>query len=327
MKPEITVVVSRGQNHDPAERTRDHEIADRLSARGDLEVLVVPHLNDLPANAASLAALRQRTGPLIVFAWLYPRAAHWILDRHKIAGQFGATRIQADADAKSADQTPSDSPQESVERVVDFRPLPARSIYCIDLRDCTSTDAVHGEVERILTELGHGAFRSSVGSSEGNGSRPWQAIADDTQRRWYPVIDFSRCTNCMECIDFCLFGVYGLDESDTILVEQPDNCRKGCPACSRVCPENAIIFPLHKSPGIAGASGSIDGLKVDLSQLFGKPAPDQHLGQIARQERARQLAASTNPSTSATSPPQAPPHSDSSDDLDQLINALDQFDL
>ena len=56
----------------------------------------------------------------------------------------------------------------------------------------------------------------------------------------------------MECIDFCLFGVYGIDEQETILVEQPDNCRKGCPACSRVCPENAIIFPQHKTPVIAG---------------------------------------------------------------------------
>src|SRR5205807_682007 len=25
-------------------------------------------------------------------------------------------------------------------------------------------------------------------------------------RRWYPVIDYSRCTNCLECLDFCLFG-------------------------------------------------------------------------------------------------------------------------
>jgi len=33
-------------------------------------------------------------------------------------------------------------------------------------------------------------------------------------RRWYPVIDYSRCTNCMECIDFCLFGVYGVDKVD-----------------------------------------------------------------------------------------------------------------
>ena len=78
-------------------------------------------------------------------------------------------------------------------------------------------------------------------------------IDEEPGRRWYPVIDYSRCTNCMECIDFCLFGVYGVDKVETILVEQPDNCRKGCPACSRVCPENAIIFPQHKTPTIAGA--------------------------------------------------------------------------
>ena len=72
-------------------------------------------------------------------------------------------------------------------------------------------------------------------------------------RRWYPVIDYSRCTNCMECIDFCLFGVYGVDKLDRILVESQDNCKKGCPACSRVCPEQAIIFPEYKTPAIAGA--------------------------------------------------------------------------
>ena len=81
-----------------------------------------------------------------------------------------------------------------------------------------------------------------------------QRIDEDAARRWYPVIDYSRCTNCMECIDFCLFGVYGVDRVETILVEQPDNCRKGCPACSRVCPENAIIFPQHKTPAIAGSN-------------------------------------------------------------------------
>ena len=78
-------------------------------------------------------------------------------------------------------------------------------------------------------------------------------VEEETGRRWYPVIDYSRCTNCMECIDFCLFGVYGVDNIETILVEQPDNCRKGCPACSRVCPENAIMFPQHKTPAIAGS--------------------------------------------------------------------------
>ncbi len=87
------------------------------------------------------------------------------------------------------------------------------------------------------------------------------------------MIDYSRCTNCMECIDFCLFGVYGLDDHERILVEQQDNCKKGCPACSRVCPANAIIFPEHKTPAIAGApvAGASD-FKIDLSKLFGAPS-------------------------------------------------------
>ncbi len=27
---------------------------------------------------------------------------------------------------------------------------------------------------------------------------------------WFPVIDYDRCTNCMQCLSFCLFGVYGV---------------------------------------------------------------------------------------------------------------------
>ena len=93
----------------------------------------------------------------------------------------------------------------------------------------------------------------------------------------------------MECIDFCLFGVYGVDKVETILVEQPDNCRKGCPACSRVCPENAIIFPQHKTPAIAGAPVVAGSLKIDLSKLFGAPDTGETAEQAAIRERDEQL--------------------------------------
>src|SRR5581483_4132472 len=103
-----------------------------------------------------------------------------------------------------------------------------------------------------------------------NGTGAAGASAEGVRRRWYPVIDYSRCTNCMECIDFCLFGVYGVDSLDRIFVENQDSCKKGCPACSRVCPEHAIIFPDYKTPAIAGAPvGSVSGLKIDLTKLFG----------------------------------------------------------
>ena len=150
-------------------------------------------------------------------------------------------------------------------------------------------------------------------------------IDESADRRWYPVIDFSRCTNCMECIDFCLFGVYGIDGAETILVEQPDNCRKGCPACSRVCPENAIIFPQHKSPAIAGAPAEVGTLKIDLSRLFG--APDAV--ELAARERDEQLVLAGRDAVgmSVGVPKRQSDEETPRDELDDLIDGLDELDI
>jgi NAD-dependent dihydropyrimidine dehydrogenase PreA subunit len=167
----------------------------------------------------------------------------------------------------------------------------------------------------------------AVPAPGGNGS---DTGAEGSRRRWYPVIDFSRCTNCMECVDFCLFGVYGLDDRDTILVEQPDNCRKGCPACSRVCPENAIVFPQHKTPAIAGAPVDTSALKINLSKLFGGPDPESGAVNTAVRERAEHLE---NAGRDAVGPSVGIPkrHTEkdaaAKDDLDNLIDELDALDL
>lgn len=152
-----------------------------------------------------------------------------------------------------------------------------------------------------------------------------QRLEEVAERRWYPVIDYSRCTNCMECIDFCLFGVYGVDGSQRILVEQPDNCRKGCPACSRVCPENAIIFPQHKTPAIAGAPASVGGLKIDLSKLFGGDPLE-----LAVQERDEQLVLAGREAVGmSVGIPKRQAHRSerAADDLDKLLDKLDAMDL
>jgi hypothetical protein len=152
--------------------------------------------------------------------------------------------------------------------------------------------------------------------------------SDDAARRWYPVIDYSRCTNCMECIDFCLFGVYGVDKVETILVEQPDNCRKGCPACSRVCPENAIIFPQHKTPTIAGAPVVAGSLKIDLSKLFGAPDTGETAEQAAIRERDEQLLLAGRAAVGdSIGLPKRHEHktAEPKDELDSLIDALDNF--
>ncbi|MEL7497587.1 MAG: ferredoxin family protein [Planctomycetota bacterium] len=144
-------------------------------------------------------------------------------------------------------------------------------------------------------------------------------------RRWYPVIDYSRCTNCMECIDFCLFGVYGVDNIDTILVEQPDNCRKGCPACSRVCPENAIMFPQHKTPAIAGSNEAAASMKIDLSALFGAPAEGKSAEEIAAIERDEQLVAAGRDAVGLTPRRTEERESAERDELDDLVDQLDDF--
>jgi Pyruvate/2-oxoacid:ferredoxin oxidoreductase delta subunit len=91
---------------------------------------------------------------------------------------------------------------------------------------------------------------------------------------WFPVIDYDRCTNCMQCLSFCLFGVYGVDERQKIQVQNNDNCKTNCPACSRVCPEAAIMFPKYRSGPINGdvvsdADLQREKMKVDISALLG----------------------------------------------------------
>lgn len=95
-----------------------------------------------------------------------------------------------------------------------------------------------------------------------------------TWKPWFPVIDYDRCTNCMQCLSFCLFGVYGVDKANRLQVQNQDNCKTNCPACSRVCPEAAIMFPKYKSGPINGdlvseADLSREKMKVDISALLG----------------------------------------------------------
>lgn len=106
---------------------------------------------------------------------------------------------------------------------------------------------------------------------------------------WFPVIDYDRCTNCMQCLSFCLFGVYGVDDDKRIQVQNNDNCKTNCPACSRVCPEAAIMFPKYKAGPINGDVVSDSDLnrekmKIDISALLGG---DVYSMLRTRSERAR----------------------------------------
>jgi Pyruvate/2-oxoacid:ferredoxin oxidoreductase delta subunit len=71
---------------------------------------------------------------------------------------------------------------------------------------------------------------------------------------WFPVMDRDRCTHCHQCRNFCPFGVYGTGEDGRVEVQNPSHCKTNCPACARLCPQLAIIFPKHNQGPIDGAA-------------------------------------------------------------------------
>lgn len=101
-----------------------------------------------------------------------------------------------------------------------------------------------------------------------------QAVRHGDWKPWFPVIDYDRCTNCMQCLSFCLFGVYGVDGAQRIQVQNNEQCKTNCPACSRVCPEAAIMFPKYKAGPINGdvvsdTDVTREKMKIDISALLG----------------------------------------------------------
>lgn len=368
MAKRISVVVSQSPSKNPAKRKLEEDIVAGLLFENGIDVTIVPNLYDIKPDSTGMLALRQINGNAVVISWLFERAAHWILDRNSIHGHVGEVLLKnddEDDEDQDKDQDVEDSDQK--DRVIDSRPIPNRKIYCLDLKITNRAQEFIDEVKRIHQEnavqiVGLGDIinadipkpngASSLSGSNGSASERMISPTNDTAlsadgegldqpsvvnrieesggRRWYPVIDYSRCTNCMECIDFCLFGVYGVDNIDTILVEQPDNCRKGCPACSRVCPENAIMFPQHKTPAIAGSSEAVASLKIDLSQLFGAPTEGKSAEELAALERDEQLVAAGREAVGMTvGMPRR--HEDQNeepkDDLDDLVDELNDLDI
>ena len=104
--------------------------------------------------------------------------------------------------------------------------------------------------------------------------RETESYAPGEWQPWFPVIDYDRCTHCMQCLSFCLFDVYGVDDEKKIEVRNNDKCKTNCPACSRVCPEVAILFPKYGSGPINGDEVNDqdvdrEKMKTDISALLG----------------------------------------------------------
>jgi Pyruvate/2-oxoacid:ferredoxin oxidoreductase delta subunit len=265
---DITVIISTSRDGDDSRGLLDSALISLAADRfRHLEQVIVPYLYDLDPEGPALSHLRSIGGELVVFSWLNPRAAGWLLDANGIEGY-----------AKDEQQR--------------------RAITCVDLRRHDSADSVVEDLHSLLDPCEN---NSDAGTSE---TRAPIRVEEVTRRRWYPVIDFDRCTNCLECLDFCLFGVFDLDKSDRIAVLDADACRDGCPACARVCPSQAIMFPQHDNGAVAGDIAAGPGaMGPELVQLS---CPTDAI-QLADTERNEALA--------------------ERDELDTLVDELDEMDL
>src|SRR5947209_474066 len=98
----LTVVLSQAQGKNPTKRALEESIA------------------------ASLI-LEPVQGDMVVLAWMFPRAAFWLLDRDGIKGHYGENHIEVKDDEEEGEPEPP--------RGIGAVEVPERSIYCLDLRD------------------------------------------------------------------------------------------------------------------------------------------------------------------------------------------------
>ncbi len=117
------------------------------------------------------------------------------------------------------------------------------------------------------------------------------ANTDDNWRPWFPVIDYDRCSNCGQCLSFCLFGVYSRSPDGNVVVTNPRACKTNCPACARICPQVAIMFPKlgdQESPLNGDAITDEENLKararVNADDLLGD---DLYAALAQRRQQAR----------------------------------------
>jgi ferredoxin len=65
---------------------------------------------------------------------------------------------------------------------------------------------------------------------------------------WDPKIDYTKCTTCGKCVDFCHTIAYRFETQDgkKKTVVNPNKCIVFCRGCEEICPTGAITLPSLK---------------------------------------------------------------------------------
>lgn len=153
--------------------------------------------------------------------------------------------------------------------------------------------ACHPRAVRALFEFSGNPLSESVEIYNHRTSTPPHAKTPSMESNpaWYPVLDYDRCTSCGQCFDFCLFGVYEKDTAGRVVVTHPESCKNNCPACARICPETAIIFPKVGESPINGAEITDEdeltaNVKINIDEILGD---DVYAALNARKQKRRSL--------------------------------------
>jgi len=145
-------------------------------------------------------------------------------------------------------------------------PLRDEAVEYLDLREASA--------EQLLRSIRDWATNSCPRPDPHSVAAPEDSDAGiPAWKPWFPVIDYARCENCQQCLGFCLFGVYVVGPDGKVEVKNPANCKTGCPACARVCPSAAIIFPKYSNAPINGGEVKesdpvAEPVKVDKAALL-----------------------------------------------------------
>jgi len=120
------------------------------------------------------------------------------------------------------------------------------------------------------------------------------------KKPWFPVIDYDRCVDCKQCLDFCLFGVYTAGDDNKVRVTNPTRCKTDCPACARLCPQAAIIFPKYTTRPINGDEVRDEDLRPETIEVDVAALADTDVRAILRKRSDRRFSSelTRNPSQS-----------------------------
>ncbi|MDO5581083.1 MAG: hypothetical protein Q4G69_08090 [Planctomycetia bacterium] len=223
--PFVLLIHSRTNSASWSER--EQNILNHLAVRFPrLRFAGLPFLYDLDPESNAVQWIRDRKGPLLIFSFISDRAVFALLDFFEISCKRSAFSGEIPVSVSSD------------------------SVFCSELSVLSEEDMIP-----VLEKFSKCVERTFGSEFSGKNSDPlFFELSGDQEERWYPLLDRDRCAGCLECLNFCLFGVYSVREDDRPFVLHPNECRNGCPACSRVCPEEAIIFPLYDDPMISGRS-------------------------------------------------------------------------